>query len=264
MPDLGLLQPLPGDFQTNDVTSGSIPVNWSHVMSLPVTWLPPPASYSFVRSEMYSIRQFSAFYSHFQVTSQQMTSLPGHFRSPEVTSCHFLSREASSCKLQPCRKWNVQHTPVFGLLQPLPVDFWSNDVTSGSLLETWGHVTSFPVTWLPPSALYSLVGSEMHSIRQFEAFYSHFEVTSGQMTPLPGHFRSPEVTWCHFLSRDCLLRASACRKRNVQYAPVFHLLHPLPGDFRSNDITFGSLPVTWGHVSHLLSRDCLLLRATAL
>jgi len=30
------------------------------------------------------------------------------------------------------------------------------------------------------------------------------------MTLLPGHFRSPEVTWRHFLSRDCLLlRATA-------------------------------------------------------
>jgi len=30
------------------------------------------------------------------------------------------------------------------------------------------------------------------------------------MTSLPGHFRSPEVTWRHFLSRDCLLlRATA-------------------------------------------------------
>ena len=40
---------------------------------------------------MYSIYQLSAFYSHFHVTSEQMTSLPGHFRSSEVTdiiSCH--------------------------------------------------------------------------------------------------------------------------------------------------------------------------------
>ena len=43
---------------------------------------------------MYSVRQFSAFYSHFQVTSSQMTSLPGHILSPEVTSLHFLSRDS--------------------------------------------------------------------------------------------------------------------------------------------------------------------------
>jgi len=33
----GLLQPLPGDFQWNDVPSGSFPVTWSHVTSFPVT-----------------------------------------------------------------------------------------------------------------------------------------------------------------------------------------------------------------------------------
>ena len=72
-------------------------------MSFPVTWLPPPASYSLIGSEMYGIRQFSAFYSHFQVTSGQMTSLPGHFLSPEVTDiiCCYVS--ASSCVLQPSR-----------------------------------------------------------------------------------------------------------------------------------------------------------------
>jgi len=180
------------------------------VMSFPVTWQPPLASYSLVGSEMHSIRQFWAFYSHFQVTSGQMTPLPGHsdhVRSRDVIFCHVT---ASSCALQPCRKWNVQYTPVLGLLQPLPGDFRSNDVTSGSLPVTWGHVMWFPVTWLPPTASYSLAGSEMYSMRQFSAFDSHFQVTSGQMTSLLGHFRSPEVTSRHFLSRDCLLpRATA-------------------------------------------------------
>jgi len=88
----------------------------------------------------------------------------------------------------------------------------------------------------------------MYSIRQFSVFYSQFQVTSGQMTSLPGHFRSPEVTWRNFLSRDCLfLRDTACRKWNLQYTQVFGLLQPLSGDFRSNDV-HGSLPVTWGHV----------------
>ena len=43
-------------------------------------------------------------------------------------------------------------------------------------------------------AIHSLEGSEKHSIRKFSAFYSHFQVTSAQMTSLQGHFRSPEVT----------------------------------------------------------------------
>jgi len=193
------------------------------------------------------------------MTSGQMTLLPGHFRSNEVTdiiSCHVI---ASSCELQPCRKWKVQCTRVFAHLQPLTGDFRSNFVTSGSLPVAWGHLTSFLATWLPPPASYSvlesemysicefwpttatsrwlpvnyvtsgalpvtidhvksfpvmwlppaasdrLVKSEMYSIRVFLAFYSHFQVTSGQITSLPGDFRSPEVTWRHFLPRDCLL-----------------------------------------------------------
>jgi len=152
--------------------------------------------------------QLSAFYSHTKVTSSQMTSLAGHFRSPEVT-WRFLPRAASSCELHPCRKWNVQYTPVFSLPQPLPGDFHSNDFTLGSLPVNWGHATAFPVTWLPPPAIYSLVWSEMYSIRRFSAFHSHLQVSSVQMTSFSGHFLSPEVKWCH-LSGDCLfLRATA-------------------------------------------------------
>jgi len=214
---------------------------------------------------MISIREFSTFSSHFQVTSGQMTWLPGLFQSPEILWRHFLSRDclllrstalkevkstvfasfgpstaafrwlpvkwhyfwvtsghlrsrdvischvtASSGELQPCRKWNVQYTWVFGLLQQLPGDFRSNDVTSGSLPVTCSHMTPFPVTWLPPPASYNLVVSEIDSIRQFLAFYSHLQVTRSKKTSPLGHFQSPEVTWCHFLSRGCLLlRATA-------------------------------------------------------
>jgi len=206
----GFLKALLGDFLWNDDTSGSLPDTWGHLTSFPVSWLPPAANYSLVGSETNSTRKFLAFHSHFQVTSGQMTWLPSHFQSPEVTWRHFLSRDASSFEPQPCRKWNAQYTRVISLLQPLQGDFRSNDVTSGSLTITWGHVTSFPFTWLPPPASHSLVGSETHSICELSAFYSHFQVTSGQMTSLPGHLRSPEVTWRNFVCRDCLLlRATA-------------------------------------------------------
>jgi len=46
---------------------------------------------------------------------------------------------------------------------------------------------------LPPVS-YSLVGSETLQQLEFLAFYSNFQVTSGQMTSLPGNFRSREVT----------------------------------------------------------------------
>jgi len=45
---------------------------------------------------------------------------------------------------------------------------------------------------------------------QISAFYSHLQVTFGQMTSLSGHFQSPEVTWRHFLPCNCLqLRTTA-------------------------------------------------------
>jgi len=43
----------------------------------------------------------------------------------------------------------------------------------------------------------------MYSIRQFSAFYINLQVTSVEMTSLEHHFWSPDVTWRHFLSRDC-------------------------------------------------------------
>jgi len=197
-----------------------------------VTWWPPFVSYSRVGSERYSIRQFSAFYSRFQVTSikwRLFRVTSGHLRSRDLF-CHVT---ASSCKLQACRKWNVQYTPVFVLLQPLPSDILSNVVTFGSLPVSWDHVTWFPVTSLPPPASYSLVGSEMYSLRQFSAFYSHFQVTSSQIMSLLGHFghlRSHDIIFCHVTASSCDLQP--CRKWNALFTPVFSLLQPLPRDFR--------------------------------
>jgi len=204
-PVFGLLQPLPGDFRSNDVTSGSLPVTWNHVTLFPVAWLPAPASYWLVevkRTVYASFRPSTTTFRWLPIKSRNFRVTSGHLRSRDVISCHVT---AFSCKLQPCRKWNVQYMPVFVLLQPLPGDFRSFDDTWRSLPVTLGHVTSFSVMWLPPPASYSLVGSEIYRIRQFSAFYSDLQVTSGQMTLLPSHFRSPEVTWRHFLSRDCLL-----------------------------------------------------------
>jgi len=189
LPVFGILQLLPGHFRSNDITSGSLPVTGGHVISFPVTWLPPPVSYSLVGSEIYSVSLFSALYRHFQVTSGKWRHLrvtSGYLKSRDIISCHVT---ASSCELQPCRKWSVQYMPVFGPLEPLPGDFRSNVFTSGSLPVTWGRVTSFSVTWLNPPASYSLVGSQMCCIYQFSALYSHFQVTSRQMTSLAGHFQ---------------------------------------------------------------------------
>jgi len=221
-----------------------------------------------------------------------MTSLRGHFWSREVMwaiSCHVMD---TSCTLQPCKSSNVPKNLFICLLQPLPGDFRSNNVTSGWLPVMWGHVLSFPVTWL------SYLKLELY------AFSSHFQVSYGEMTSLPGHFRSREVTLRHFLSSDGHLRVTAmqelkrtqnwtytpstatprwlsvkwrhfrvssghvrsrdviscnvtatscdlkpCKSSNVPKTRPIRLLQPLSDDFRSNDVTSGSLPVTWGHVN---------------
>ena len=49
--------------------------------------MPPPASYRPAGAQTYLKPDFSAFYSHFQVTCQ-ITSLPSDFRSCEVSSPH--------------------------------------------------------------------------------------------------------------------------------------------------------------------------------
>jgi len=196
-----------GDFRSNDVTFGSPPVTWGHVTSFPITWL-PPASYSLVGGQTNSIRQFSAFYSHFQVTSGQMMSLPSHFQSLEVRDVISYHVADSSRELQPSRKANTLYAcfrPSTATSKWLPLKLHHFRITS---CHPRSHeVISCHVT--ASSWSYSLVGSQMHSIHKFSVFYIHFQVTSGQMTSLSGHIRSPEVTRRHFLSRDCLLQPTA-------------------------------------------------------
>ena len=69
---------------------------------------------------MYTQLEFLAFYNQFQVTSSQMMSVPGHFRSRDII---FSRVTATSCELQPCGSSNVHKTRVFGLQQQLPGDF---------------------------------------------------------------------------------------------------------------------------------------------
>jgi len=124
----------------------------------------------------------------------------GRARSRDVISCHVT---ATSCELQPCRSSNVNKTRVFRLLEPHPGNFRWNHGTSESLPVALGHVTSFPAMWLPPPASYSSVGAQTYKKHQFSAFYSHFQVSSVEMMPLPSHLRSRQVTRHHFLSRNC-------------------------------------------------------------
>jgi len=251
------LLPLAGDFRSNDVTSGSLTVTWSHVTSISVTWLPPLASFSLVKREMYSIREFLDFYSHFRglpVKWHRFRVSFGHLRSRNIISCHVTG---SSCGRPPCWKWNVQYVsfwPSTAASRYLPVKWRHFRVTS----VTWGHVTLFLGTWLPSPARYSLVGSEMYRIREFLAFYSQFQVTYGEMTSLPGHFWSPEVTWRHFLSRDCLL---------LWGTALLDVKCTLYTSFWPSTATSSLLLVTWRHFRvtscHLRPCDIIFCHVTA-
>ena len=134
---------------------------------------------------------------HFQVTS-------GHFTSHEVISGHVT---ASSCGLQPCRcskrTQNLTYRSSTATSRWFPAKWHHFRVTSG-------HVRSFPATWLTPHASYSPLGAQTYPKLDLQALYSHFQLTSGQMMSLPGHFRLLSVMWGHFVSRDWhLLRATA-------------------------------------------------------
>jgi len=155
-------------------------------------WLPPPASYSRLGTEMQPKCEFSAFYKCFQATSSQMTSLPGHCQSCDVTNVIFCCITAPYCKLQSCSSWNAFYE-LF-------------EVTSVQMMSLPGHFHShdvFLVMWLPPYASDSPVGSKTRSKCDFLAFYSRFLVTSAPMTSLLRQFQTCEVTWHHFLSCEC-------------------------------------------------------------
>ena len=87
-----------------------------------------------------------------------MTSLSGYFRSRDVIACHMTPHPASYNPVGAQTYPNLN----LGLLQPLPGDHWSNDITSGSLPVTCSIVTSFPVMSLPPPASYSAIGVQTY------------------------------------------------------------------------------------------------------
>jgi len=123
----GLLQPLQGDFRSNDVTSGSFAVTWRHILSCDDHLLRVTAMYepNVPKTRLSGLLQ----------------SLPGDFRSNDVfrvTSGHVMPRHvischvtATSCELQPCRSSNVPKSRITGLLQPLPDDFRSDESLPG-------------------------------------------------------------------------------------------------------------------------------------
>jgi len=241
MPVFRLLQPLPNDFRLNDVTSGSLPVTWGHVMSFPVTWLSSPASYSpvEVKRKVYASFRHSTTTSRFPVKGRQFRPL----RSRDVISCHV----TASCKLQLCRKSNTVYAsfrPSIATSRWLQVKLRHFRVTSGHLRSLDAiscHVTA--------SSCKLQTCRKSISICQFSSFYSYFQglpVKWRNFQSLPvswGHVTSFPVTWLPPLLSYSLVGSETQSMRDVG------LQQPLQGDFRSNDVSSGALPVTWGHVT---------------
>ena len=128
------------------------PSPWSHPHSDHIINMRPVPQNLTYRPSTATSRWFSAKWRQFRVTS-------GDVRSCDIISCHVT---ASPRELQPCRSSNVHKTWLIDLLQPLPSEFRSSDVTDGWLPAPWRHVTSFPVTWLPPPECYSLVAAQTY------------------------------------------------------------------------------------------------------
>jgi len=205
----------------------SVPVTWGHVTSFPVTWLPPPASYGPVGAQVYPKLKFSTFYSHFQVTFGWMMSLAGHFWLRVVTWRHFPTRD--------CHVLRV--TALYVLKLTKNASFRPSTATSGQLpvklhpfWVTSGDMGSRDII---SCELQPCRSSNVHKTWVF-GLLQPLPETSGEMTSLPGHFRSLVVTWRHFLSCDChLLRVTA----------LLELRHTRNASFRPSTGTSGRLPV---------------------
>jgi len=201
-----LLHPLPVDFRSNDVTSGSLPVTWvtwDYFLSRDCLLLRATGLWELICTVYVSYWPSTA-------TSRRLTVKWDHFR---VTSGHLRSLTSFPIRwLLHCASYSLVESEMYSVLESLPI-YSHFQVTSDqftSLPITWGHVTSFPATWLPPPVSYCLLKIEMCSISEFLAFYNNFQGTSGKMTSLLGPFWSPEVKWHNFLSLDwLLLRATA-------------------------------------------------------
>ena len=143
---------------------------------------------------------------------------------------------AKLCELLPCWSSNVPKTGVFDLLQPLPGDYRSNDIT-------YDHKTSHDVI----SCHVTSTSGELQPCRssivpkmRVLGLLQHFQVTSGQKMSLPGHFWSRGIISCHLTAISCKIqpcrgsnipKSQCCRNSNEPKAQVFGLLLPSPGHF---------------------------------
>jgi len=227
---------LPGHFWSREVT-------WRHFLSCDCHLLQLTALWELKRIQNLTYRPPTATsgrlpvkWRHFRVTS-------GDVRSPDVISCHVT---ATSRELLPCGSSNVPKTWFRGpyshfrvtssQMTSLPGNFRSREVTWHHFLSRDCHLLRFTALWFLKSTQNDL-----------QAIYSHFRVTSGQLTILPSHFRSRDVISCNVPAISCELQP--CGSSNVPKTWLIGLLQPFRRDFRSKDVTSRSLPVTWGNVT---------------
>ena len=142
-------------------------------------------------------------------------SLPGHgdMWSHDVISVTCLAIPTSYSPVRAQTHQKVSFCPSTATSS----EFRSNDITSGSLLS---HeiTSSFPVTWLPNCASYCPVGAQTYPKREFSTFYSHFQVTTGQMTSLSTEWLPwLQTNWISgYKSYALVLKANCIRQSESQ------------------------------------------------
>jgi len=137
-------------FRPSTVTSRWLAVKWrhfrvtsGHLKSRDVISCHVTASYSVLQPcrkwnvQYASFRPSTATYRWLPVKWHHFWVTSDHLRSRDVISCHVT---ASTCELQPCRKWNVQYMRVFG-----PHSHFL--VTTGQMTSLKGYLRWNKITW---------------------------------------------------------------------------------------------------------------------
>jgi len=128
------------------------------------------------------------------MTSSEMTSLPGHFWSGELTWHHFLSRYCHLLRVTALLEIKLSQSSTY---RPSTATSWWLPVKWRLVRVISGHVRSRDVIFRHVTAtLFELQPCRSSNVpkTQLISLLQPLGVSFGQMTSLPGHFRSGEIT----------------------------------------------------------------------
>ena len=108
------------------------------------------------------------------------------------------------------------------------------------------HVTAASCELQPCRSSYASKTPAISLLQPLPVDFRPNNATSGLLPVTWRHVRS----FCHMIATSCELQL--CRSSNVHKTRVFGLVQPFAGDIRWNDVPFGTLPVTWTHITSFL------------